>query len=333
MDIVLARTFLEIATSGSFFNAAKRLNVTQSTVSARVKRLENELGRPLFIRSKSGIKMTPAGEQFERFARSMMKVWEEAKYQVGVPDTFAKALTIGSQYSLWPKFSMRWLRLLERLMPEVALRAEMGMPDRLLRMMLDGLIDIAVMYTPQLRPGLNVEVLMEDTLVLASAQANQTCELGNDYVFIDWGPEFVQAHKTHFPEFRASQVTLALGTLSARYVIEHNRAAYFPARFIESEVGEGVLHLVQDAPIFPFPIYAVWNAESDTELIGRALAILRRVAGRVEGAQMVMLEGAGMEQQIAPRLIDLIEGTEADKPVIQDPERDPKTALHPDDTL
>lgn len=315
MDIVLARTFLEIATSGSFFNAAKRLNVTQSTVSARVKRLETELGRPLFIRAKTGTQMTPAGEQFERFARSMMKVWEEAKYQVGVPDSFTKALSIGSQYSLWPKFSMRWLRLLERMMPDVALRAEMGMPDRLLRLMLDGLVDIAVMYTPQLRPGLNVEVLMEDSLVLASPQPNRSSDLGSDYVFIDWGPEFVQAHKTHFPDFRASQVTLALGTLSARYVIEHNRAAYFPARFIETEVGEGALHLVQNAPVFPFPIYAVWNAESDTELIAQALAILRRVAGRVEDNQMIMLEHAGMEQHIAPRLVDLIEGTEAPDPI------------------
>ncbi len=320
MDIVLARTFLEIATSGSFFNAAKRLNVTQSTVSARVKRLEAELGRPLFIRAKTGTKMTPAGEQFERFARSMMKVWEEAKYQVGVPDTFAKALSIGSQYSLWPKFAMRWLRLLERMMPDVALRAEMGMPDRLLRLMLDGLVDIAVMYTPQLRPGLNVEVLMEDSLVLASPQPNRSSDLGSDYVFIDWGPEFVQAHKTHFPDFRASQVTLALGTLSARYVIEHNRAAYFPARFIETEVSEGALHLVQNAPVFPFPIYAVWNAESDTQLIAQALAILRRVAGRVEDNQMIMLEQAGMEQHIAPRLVDLIEGTEAPDPISPAPE-------------
>ena len=310
MDIVLARTFLEIATSGSFFNAAKRLNVTQSTVSVRVKRLEDELGKTLFIRTKSGTQMTPAGERFERFARSMMKVWEEAKYQVGVPDTFGNALIIGSQYSLWPKFSLRWLRLLERSMPSVALRAEMGMPDRLLRMMLDGLVDIAVMYSPQLRPGLNVEVLMEDTLVLASTSANNSGHLDDDYIFIDWGPEFAQAHKTHFPEFRASHVTLSLGTLSARYVIEHNRSAYFPARFIEDEITDGSLHLVPDAPIFPFPIYAVWSNESNTELVTKALDILRRMSGLVEGDQIEMLEEAGLELQMVPRLVDIIEGTD-----------------------
>lgn len=44
MDIEHARTFLEIAASGSFLNASRRLNVTQSTVSLRVKRLEELLG-------------------------------------------------------------------------------------------------------------------------------------------------------------------------------------------------------------------------------------------------------------------------------------------------
>lgn len=307
MDILLARTFLEIATSGSFLSAARRLNVTQSTVSVRVKRLEEELGRALFIRTKSGTQLTPAGEQFERFARSLMKVWEEARYQVGVPDTFDQALSIGSQYSLWPKFSMRWLRLLERLMPNVALRAEMGMPDRLLRLMLDGLVDVAVMYTPQLRPGLSVEVLMEENLVLAATSEDYSRYLDDDYIFIDWGPEFVQAHKTHYPDFRASHVTLALGTLAARYVVEHGRAAYFPARFIEEEVEEGTLHLVPDAPIFPFPVYAVWNTESDTALVQRALVSLRRIAGRVEEDQQEMLEEAGLDSNMAPRLIDVIE--------------------------
>ena len=53
MDVDRARTFLEIVSSGSFLRAAERLNVTQTTVSARIRTLEEELGRPLFIRSKT----------------------------------------------------------------------------------------------------------------------------------------------------------------------------------------------------------------------------------------------------------------------------------------
>ena len=54
MDIDQARTFLAIAASGSFIEAAQRLHVTQSTVSARVQRLEDELGSRLFVRNRAG---------------------------------------------------------------------------------------------------------------------------------------------------------------------------------------------------------------------------------------------------------------------------------------
>ena len=54
MDINLARTFLTVAETGSFIEAARKMHVTQSTVSARVKVLEDLLGRPLFQRSKYG---------------------------------------------------------------------------------------------------------------------------------------------------------------------------------------------------------------------------------------------------------------------------------------
>ena len=78
MDITLLRTFLEVAATGSFVTASERLFVTQSAVSLRIQRLEDSLGRPHFIRSKSGAELTTAGVAFERYAASIIRVWEEA---------------------------------------------------------------------------------------------------------------------------------------------------------------------------------------------------------------------------------------------------------------
>ena len=55
MDINLARTFLEIVSSGSFLAAADRLHLTQTAVGARVRALEDLLGRRLFVRNKAGV--------------------------------------------------------------------------------------------------------------------------------------------------------------------------------------------------------------------------------------------------------------------------------------
>ena len=63
MDIELARTFLAIVSTGSFVRASDRLHVSQTTVSARIRSLEDQLRRPLFVRNKAGATLTPAGEQ------------------------------------------------------------------------------------------------------------------------------------------------------------------------------------------------------------------------------------------------------------------------------
>jgi len=63
MDIDQARTFLAIAAHGSFLEAAKRLHVTQSTVSARIHNLESDLGAQLFVRNRSGASLTSAGRR------------------------------------------------------------------------------------------------------------------------------------------------------------------------------------------------------------------------------------------------------------------------------
>src|SRR3546814_14927552 len=68
MDTELARTFLAVATAGSFVAAAERLHVTQSTVSTRIRTLEQSLGCPLFVRNKAGAAMTDAGRRFQKHA-------------------------------------------------------------------------------------------------------------------------------------------------------------------------------------------------------------------------------------------------------------------------
>lgn len=285
MDVELARTFLQVADTGNFNLASQRLNVTQSAISLRIKRLEALLGTALFTRSKAGAKLTPAGEQFDRFARSLLRVWEEARYQVSVPEGYKETLIIGSQYSLWPGFGLRWLRQLEQFLPDVAFRAEIGMPDRLTRMMLEGSLDIALMYTPQMRPGLGVERLFDDQLVMVAPEPDYPARPDDRYVFVDWGSDFTAAHKNAFPEFRATRTTLAIGAMAVDYVVANRRAAYFPARVIEALVQQEALFLVLDAPVFPFPAWCVYQLDKDMSAIEPAIQLLKKTAEKVDSHQ------------------------------------------------
>ena len=296
MDIQQARTFLEIVGTGSFQLAAERLFVTQSAVSLRVKRMEADLGQTLFTRSKAGAVMTPAGEQFARFARSMVRVWEEARHQVAVPDGFDDTLILGAQPSLWPGLGLRWLRLLERQLPRTAFRCEVGQADSLTRLMSDGVCDLAVLYTPQVRPGVTVEQLIDDQLVLVSTDPDFDDIDDPRYVFMDWSSEFISAHKTRFPELRSPRTTMSLGTVGLDYVIENGRAGYFPMRTVEAALADGEVHLVEDAPAFPFPTYVVWQVGVDNEEnVAEAVRLLKRVAEKVDDEQIEAIEEAAIE--------------------------------------
>lgn len=282
MDITLLKTFLEVAATGSFVSASERLYVTQSAVSLRIQRLEDSLGKPMFTRSKAGAELTNAGREFERYALSMIRVWEEARQQVAIPEGFTRSLTIGAQYSLWPRLGFRWIDRLRADLPDLNIRGEVGMPDRLTRFLTEGIMHVGLLYMPQLRPGLSAEPLLEEELVMVASWPNPTMDLAGRYTFIDWGSEFVGAHALALPELTNPGLTLSLGAMAAEYVVNRQTAAYLPARYIKRYLDSGQLHLVPDAPRFPYPVWAVWRDDIEPDLMAKAKATLRTVAAAAE---------------------------------------------------
>src|SRR5690606_4078565 len=109
MDIELARTFLEIVSTGSFVRASERLNVAQTTVSARIRTLEQQLGRQLLTRHKNGATLTPAGEQFLRYAPMFVQLWQRTLHQVAVPPGRRAVMTVGSEITLWQPLLLDWV--------------------------------------------------------------------------------------------------------------------------------------------------------------------------------------------------------------------------------
>ncbi len=297
MDIALIRTFLEVAATGSFVNASDRLFVTQSAVSLRVQRLEDALGKQLFLRSKAGAELTPAGREFERYAISLIKIWEEARQQVGVPEGFTKSLTIGAQYSLWPRLGFRLIDELQARMPTLNMRAELGMPDRITRFLVEGIVQVGLLYTPQLRPGLTATKFLDEELVLAASFEGSLDDIREAYVFVDWGPEFVHAHALELPDLTNPGLTLSLGAMAADYVLRRRAAAYLPARYIKRYLDDGLLHLVPDAPIFPYPVWSIWRDDMDAEIRSNAEAALKDIRKQIDDDQnAVMAELADISE-------------------------------------
>ena len=79
MSIQRIQTFLAVAETGSIVKAAKQLNLTQSAASTRIKLLEEEIRQSLFIRSTSGMRLSPAGERFRPYAWRMARAWQQGR--------------------------------------------------------------------------------------------------------------------------------------------------------------------------------------------------------------------------------------------------------------
>ncbi len=278
MDSELARTFLAVVSAGNFIGAAERLHVTQSTISARIHTLEQHLGCTLFVRNKAGATLTAAGKQFQKHAGTIVRTVEQARHDVGVPRGFRGALTVGGRFGLWEGLLLRWLPLMQQTMPDIAIRAEIGLDVELMQALMEGRLDIAVMYTPQSRPGLKVEALFEEKLVLASTEELRQADLGAGYVQVDWGPEFYARHSATFSGFVGPALTVNIGWLGLTHILQHGGAGYFPLRLVQSYFDEGRLRRVKWAPEFALPAYMVYAADHDAALLAPALASIRDAA-------------------------------------------------------
>ena len=141
-DPELLRTFLAVADTLSFTRAAETLGLRQPTVSQHVRRLEDQVGRPLFVRDTRSVALTADGEAMAGFAREILAAHERAvghftgshlqgRLRFGVTDDLA----------LTPL--PRILRDFRRLYPRIDLELTVHQNDVLWRRIESGHLDVA----------------------------------------------------------------------------------------------------------------------------------------------------------------------------------------------
>ncbi len=257
MNIVLAQTFLEIVSSGNFNKAADRLHVTQSTVTMRINALEDILGQKLLIRNRAGVELTTTGSKFRRYAEMLVQIWHQARQEIALPSDFEAVFNIGIDPHLWEGPGRHWLLWMRRELPQIALSVRVGDSHALLHWLSQGLLDFALEYNPQARPGLRVDKLFDDRLVVASTVPREPVRWHPLYVYVDWGEDFRKTHSATFPDEETPGVTIAHGDWALRFIYDYGGSGYFPLRQIETELAEGRLHIVR-SPEFRRTVYAVY---------------------------------------------------------------------------
>lgn len=267
MDITAARTFLEVLKTGSFAAAATNLHVTQTAIGARIRVLEQELGCPLFVRNKVGTQLTPAGQKFQRYAVSLVRLADQATQSIRLSQAQDTVVMLGAELSISHPIVPLWLVWMRQSHPELALSVRVDTADRLIDQVQEGSLDAAVLYGAPRRPGLVAELIFEEKLVLAESNRPSSLHCTSQTVQIHWGQEFADAYYSAFPDEPASTVAVSYGPLALEYILAIGGRGYFRRGFICPYLEDGRLSLVENAPEFSYSAYVVHSPRADEAIV------------------------------------------------------------------
>lgn len=273
MDIELARTFLEILRYGSFSEAADSLHVTQTTVTMRMRKLEERLGCRLLERNRGGVAMTADGERFAGHAARLVQIWEAAQRELPLPQGIRRVLSLGGETSLWDPLLTGWLNAIRESQPQLAVRIEVGARRELQEKLIQGMLDAALVHQVDYWPSMQVELLQEEKLVMVCTPG---ADVTSAYLYVDWGELFRREHDAALPYFASPVIAVNLGPLALHYLLNHSGAGYFRLGVVRSYLEQGVLERVPGMPEFSYPVYLVHPRERRPAGLDEAITLLYR---------------------------------------------------------
>ncbi len=149
MEIRVLRYFVEIAKEGNMTRAAKNLHVSQSALSKQMKELEDELERPLFTRTKSGLSLTEAGALLHKRAEDILNMVDKTTDEFASLDTVRGGnIRIGCAESYLIKYLARTIKEFRKTYPLFHFHVSNGDTEQLEERLDKGLLDFAVIVEP-----------------------------------------------------------------------------------------------------------------------------------------------------------------------------------------
>jgi len=171
MDLRSLRYFQTVAECGSFSRGSALLNVSQPAVSRTIRELEDELGRPLFVRHRAGATITEAGRLLFERSKALLRQLDQTAAEVRGGGAAASgmitiAMPPGVGYILGPPLVERF----STQFPNVALKFVGGYSGYLYESLIRGRVDLACIHDPVPRRDIEViPLLRQEVFVVGKA--------------------------------------------------------------------------------------------------------------------------------------------------------------------
>lgn len=179
MELQQLRYVSALARELHFLKAAEKSHVSQPTLSQQVKKLEDELGSPLFERSSRKVRLTAAGKKFLPYALETLAAAEKGisalqKEEGEVTGT----VKLGAIPTMCPYLIPQLLPRLKKSAPKVVLELYEETTSSLLERLRGGEIDLGLLSPPVQERGISVLVLGKETFYLAVSKKHRLAKAG-----------------------------------------------------------------------------------------------------------------------------------------------------------
>jgi len=168
MNLKDLKYLVALADTGHFGKAAERTFVSQPTLSAQLKKLEDYLGVKLVERQPKNIKLTEVGRQIVVRARRML---DEGDQIIALArnntDPFVGKLKVGLIPTIGPYLLPRVMQKLRKALPHLGLMLYEHQTEALLRRLRDGEIDLGIMALPVAQEGMETRALYDEAFTVA----------------------------------------------------------------------------------------------------------------------------------------------------------------------
>lgn len=174
MDAKQLRYFVQIVESGSLSKASRQLFIVQPALSQQMTRLEEEVGKPLLVRSVRGVVPTPSGEALYHHAKFVLRQLDEAVLIARREYSDVQGrVTLGLAPSTSSMLGLPLLKHLKAGYPGIVLNVVVALPAHLEERARQSLLDVAVLFSKTAASDMSFEPLLdEDVFVIVPANSD-----------------------------------------------------------------------------------------------------------------------------------------------------------------
>lgn len=250
MNLEEIKTFIVLAACLNFNRTAELIHVAQSTVSLRIKNLETEVGKKLFIRDKKSVSLTPEGKIFLEYAKTMEKLSDNILKEINYLNIYQERIKIGAVQWFYDFFIREYFEKFVEDNPEISTEIFISHTEDLIPMANNGIFDIVLTTYEIMNPRIISKLYRKEKVVLVGNISYSSLKEGIilsrlinlPIIFSDiWSGSMVDLSKNIFTQNKVYNIQPNMLATSKRFTLLGKGLSFLPFTMVKNEIKKGTL--------------------------------------------------------------------------------------------